>query len=179
MIDSATPRLPGYGAFARADVADARRRRPDVDLSGYAARRGLDMLGSRNAAGFFAALPLDEQLQFNVLRGPLPGGDQGLLFHHVLPLPVEPDGSVVNAGALYGYVYNPPGGKPRLRDFFGGLIPLADVAIDAVADLRRPAEAGDPLGSCIGIPCTVAAVLVPEVALESFTIDNRPKPRFV
>ena len=107
------PRLPGYGAFAPADFADAKRRRPDVDLSGYAARRGLDMLGSRNAAGFFAALPLDEQLQFNVLRGPLPGGDQGLLFHHVLPLPVEPDGSVVNAGALYGYVYNPPGGKPR------------------------------------------------------------------
>jgi hypothetical protein len=173
-------RLPGYGAFAREDVADARRRRPDADLSSYATRRGLDMLGSRNAAGFFAALPLDEQLQFNVLRGPLPGGEQGILFHHVLPLPVAPDGSVVNAGGLFGYVYNPPGGKLRLRDFLSSVIPMVDLAIDVVTDLRRPPdEAGDPLGSCIGIPCTVASVLVPEVALEQFTIDNRPKPRFV
>jgi hypothetical protein len=174
------PRLPGYGAFAQADFADAKRRRPDVDLSGYATRRGLDTLGSRNAAGFFAALPLDEQLQFNVLRGPLPGGEQGILFHHVLPLHVDPDGSVVNAGALYGYVFKPPGGKLRVRDFFGNLIPLLDLAVDVVTDLRRPPdEAGDPLGSCIGIPCTVASVLVPEVALEAFTIDNRPKPRWV
>src|SRR5215217_8626179 len=88
--DTTPPRLPGYGAFAREDVADARRRHPDTDLSGYATRRGLEMLGSRNAAGFFAALPLDEQLQYNVLRGPLPGGEQGILFHHVLPLPVDP-----------------------------------------------------------------------------------------
>src|SRR6478736_3052794 len=116
MIDSPTPRLPGYGAFARADVADARRRRPDADLSSYAASRRLDALGSRNAAGFFAALPLDEQLQFNVLRGPLPGGEQGIVFHHVLPLHVDPDGSVVGAGGLCGYVYNPPGGKLHLRD---------------------------------------------------------------
>jgi hypothetical protein len=176
------PRLPGYGAFAKADVRDAKRRRPDIDLSGYAVKRGLDMLGSRNAAGFFAALPLDEQLQFNVLRGSLPGSEQGILFHHVLPLAVSPDGSVVNAGGLYGYVYNPPGAKLRVRDVLGGLIPLLDVAADVVSDLRRPlaeSEKGDPLGSCIGVPCTVAAVLVPEVALEQFTIDNRPKPRFV
>src|SRR3954447_21563002 len=117
-------RLPGYGAFAREDVADARRWGPDVDLSGFAARRCLDVLGSRNAAGFFAALPLDEQLQFNVLRGPLPGSEQGILFHHVLPLPVSPDGSVVNMGALYGYVYNPPGAKLRLRDLVSSVIPM-------------------------------------------------------
>jgi hypothetical protein len=173
-------RLPGYGAFAREDVADARRRRPDADLSSYAAARRLDMLGSRNAAGFFAALPLDEQLQFNVLRGRLPGGERGIVFHHVLPLPVAADGSVVNAGGLFGYVYNPPGGKLRLRDFLSSVIPMVDLAVDVVTDLRRPPDkAGDPLGSCIGIPCTVASVLVPEVALEQFTIDNRPKPRFV
>jgi hypothetical protein len=95
-------------------------------------------------------------------------------------LPVSPDGSVVNAGGLYGYVYNPPGGKLRLRDFVGNLIPLVDLAADVVTELRRPLdETGDPLASCIGIPCTVASVLVPEVALEQFTIDNRPKPRFV
>jgi hypothetical protein len=172
------PRLPGYGAFAREDVADARRRRPDVDLSGYAAARGLDMLGSRNAAGFFAALPLDEQLQFNVLRGPLPGGEQGILFHHVLPLPVSADGSVSGAGGLCGYVYNPRGGRLRLRDVLANVIPWADLALDAASELRRPLdEPGDPLGSCIGIPCTVAAVLVPEVALEAFTIDGSSKVR--
>jgi hypothetical protein len=67
-----------------------------------------------------------------------------------------------------------------VRDFLGNLIPWVDLAVDVVTDLRRPPdEAGDPLGSCIGIPCTVASVLVPEVALEAFTIDNRPKPRWV
>jgi len=176
MIESAAPRLPGYGAFAPADVSDAKRRRPDVDLSGYAARRGLDTLGSRNAAGFFAALALDEQLQFNVLRGKLPGGEQGILFHHVLPLPVDPDG---NGRGLCMSVYRPPGAKLRLRDFVGNLIPFVDLAVDVVTELRRPAEAGDPLGSCVGVPSTVAAVLVPEVALAQFTIDNMPKPWIV
>jgi hypothetical protein len=170
------PRLPGYGAFAGQDFVDARRRHPDVDLSPYATARGLDMLGSRNAAGFFAALPLDEQLQFNVMRGPLPGGEQGILFHHVLPVPVSPDGS---GAGLVGCVYKQPGAKLRIRDFFGNLIPLADLLVDAVTDLRRPAEVTDPLASCVGVPCTVGAVLVPEAALEQFTIDNQPKPRFV
>jgi hypothetical protein len=170
------PRLPGYGAFAGEDFADAKRRHPDVDLSGYAAARGLDMLGSRNAAGFFAALPLDEQLQFNVMRGPLPGSEQGILFHHVLPVPVSPDGS---GAGLVGCVYKPPGGKLRMLDLLGGLVPLADLVVDVVADLRRPAEVTDPLASCVGVPCTVGAVLVPEVALEQFTIDNLPKPRWV
>ena len=169
------PRLPGYGAFAGADFADARRRHPDVDLSGYAATRGLDLLGSRNAAGFFAALPLDEQLQFNVMRGSLPGGEQGILFHHVLPVPVSVDGS---GEGLVGCVYKPPGAKLRMRDFLGGLIPFADLVVDVVTDIRRPAEVTDPLGSCVGVPSTVAAVLVPEVALERFTVDSRGKPKF-
>ena len=155
-----------------ADVADARRRHPDVDLSGYAAARGLDVLGSRNAAGFFAALPLDEQLQFNVLRGTLPGGEQGILFHHVLPVPVSVDGS---GEGLIGCVYRPPGGRLRMRDLLGGLIPFADLVVDVVADIRRPAEVADPLASCVGVPSTVAAVLVPEVALETFTMDTRDR----
>src|SRR5690349_23835734 len=107
------PRLSGYGAFATADFADARRGHPDVDLSGYAAARGLEMLGSGN-----------EQLQFNVLRGTLPGGEQGMLFHHVLPVPVSVDGS---GEGLVGCVYKPPGGKFRMRDLLGGLIPFADL----------------------------------------------------
>src|SRR6476661_339876 len=167
-------RLPGYGAFARADVSDAKRRRPDVDLSHYAAGRGLEMLGSRNAAGFFAALPLDEQLQFNVLRGPLPGGEQGILFHEVLALPVSPDGSVAGADRVFGYVYSPPGGGLRARHVLANLIPWGDLATDIVAEMRRPTpQRCDRLADCIGIPCTTASVLVPEVALEEFSRDLR------
>jgi hypothetical protein len=165
-------RLPGYGAFARADVADAKRRRPDVDLSDYAARRGLEMLGSRNAAGFFAALPLDEQLQFNVLRGELPGGEQGILFHEVLALPVSPEGGVAGADGLFGYVYNSPGGGFRARHVLANLVPWGDLATDILADIRRPTpHRTDRLADCIGIPCTTAAVLVPEAALEESTRD--------
>jgi hypothetical protein len=67
-------RYAGSAAFARQDVADAHRRHPEADLGGYAATRGLESLGSRSAAGYFAAMPGEDDLQFNALRGELSGG---------------------------------------------------------------------------------------------------------
>ena len=57
--------------------------RPDSDLSAYAAARGLDYRGNRAQMGYVAAFPMTEELQFNVVRGVLPGGEAGVLFHEV------------------------------------------------------------------------------------------------
>lgn len=163
--DGRPHRLPGYAALAREDVADARRRRPDVDLAGYAAARGLDALGSQNAAGYFAVLPLDEQLQFNVVRGTLPGGRDGVLFHWLRAWPVDGQGDAV--GTFYGKVWAPPlpkgWWKPSRHDipFIGWMFNPDEVDYEAA----------------IGVPCTVAATLVPEASmLPDFTIDNRARP---
>ena len=177
--EATRPRLPGYAAFSKHDVEDAKRRHPDADLTGYAAIRGLDALGSQNAAGYFAALPLDPALQFNVLRGPLPGGEQGILFHEVLPLPVSNDGRPINAGALHGFVFNPPTERQGVRGALNMIPVLGDVIDVAISELRDEGT-DDSLASCVGVPSTVAAVLVPEAAtVTDFTIDNRPKPAIV
>jgi hypothetical protein len=172
------PRLPGYAAFSPADIADAKRRHPDVDLAAYAAQHGLEALGSTNPAGFFAALPLDPQLQFNVLRGTIPGGEQGILFHHVLPFPVSADGTTSTSGTLYGISFNSGSARPRMRDGLS-MFPVVGTMIDVAISELRDEGSDDPLASCVGVPCTVAAVLVPEAALLDFTIDNRPKPAIV
>ena len=54
---------------------------PETDLQDYAASRGLEHRGNASQIGYLAAFPLSEELQFNVLRGALPGGETGVLFH--------------------------------------------------------------------------------------------------
>jgi hypothetical protein len=54
----------------------------NANLSRYAAERGLEALGNSTPGGYFAAMPAEEALQFNVMRGVLPGGAYGVLFHH-------------------------------------------------------------------------------------------------
>lgn len=54
---------------------------PETDLRDYAASRGLDHRGNASQIGFLAAFPMSEELQFNVLRGVLPGGEHGVVFH--------------------------------------------------------------------------------------------------
>jgi hypothetical protein len=68
-------------AFSRADVPDSKRGYPDFDLRDYATRRGLEFLDHGKPAGFRAALPGDETLRSNVLRGVLPGGEYGVMAH--------------------------------------------------------------------------------------------------
>ena len=46
----------GWAAWDVRDVADARRRRPGVDLTAWAADRGFDAHGSANAGGWAALL---------------------------------------------------------------------------------------------------------------------------
>jgi hypothetical protein len=114
MTTTTTDPLSGFAALGPTDLRDARRRRPGADLSGYAAERGLETLGSATAAGYLAAMPGDEALQFNVLRGMLPGGAHGILFHHRHAWPVDGQGRA--AGTFYGKLYSSGGSfKDMLR----------------------------------------------------------------
>jgi hypothetical protein len=73
---------PGDGGVKEL-IADGFRGEPDVDLSDYAAARGLEHRGNTTQLGMLGAMPLSEELQFNVLRGTLAGGEEGILFHEV------------------------------------------------------------------------------------------------
>jgi hypothetical protein len=68
-----------------ADMAALLRRAdlepPDATLDDYARARGLSHRGDSNVIGFMAVLAGRKGHQFNVLRGRLPGGEDGLLFH--------------------------------------------------------------------------------------------------
>jgi len=70
-----------FGAGTKELIADGFRGAPDVDLKDYAAARGLDHRGNTTQLGVMAAMPMSEELQFNVLRGTLAGGEEGILFH--------------------------------------------------------------------------------------------------
>jgi hypothetical protein len=79
------------GAAAQ-HAADLHRGAPAADLSDYAAARGLEQRGNKTQVGWIAAFPMSEELQFNVLRGTLPGGEYGLLLHEAKMLPAGASG---------------------------------------------------------------------------------------
>jgi len=65
-------------------AADARRGRPDVDLTGWANRRGLSFRGCAPQGGHLSiTCPWSEDVLFNVVRGRWPGGTYGVLCHEV------------------------------------------------------------------------------------------------
>ena len=78
-----SPETHPEGAGVTEMMADGFRGRPDVDLRLYAASRGLDHRGNHSLIGFLGAFPMSEELQYNVLRGELPGGEYGTVFHAV------------------------------------------------------------------------------------------------
>src|SRR3954449_11867370 len=78
--------MANRAAFARADVADSKRGFPASDLRGYATSRGLEFLDHATAAGYRTVLPCDEERQFNVVRGVLPGGAYGVMAHESLEI---------------------------------------------------------------------------------------------
>jgi hypothetical protein len=150
-------------AFSRDDVEDAKRGHPDFDLRDYAARRGLEFLDHRTPAGYRAAVPCREELQSNVLRGELPGGEYGVMAHEGLEIQSSGDSLDWN-GTFYSLRVRIKGrtGVPwwvplpwwgHLVDFFLGSTPTAMVRV----------------------PCTVAAVRVPETAgsLTHLRFDRR------
>jgi hypothetical protein len=123
-------------AFGPDDVEEAKRGYPDFDLREYAERRGLEFLDHGMPTGFGAALPREEELQSNVLRGTLPGGRYGVLAHEGLEIGYSTD-SLDWGGTFYGE-------RVRAKGSFNPL--------------------GDPPRALVRVPCTVAAMRVPETA---------------
>ncbi len=130
-------------ALKKQRMEDGRRGHPNVDLRDYADARGLDHRGQSAQAGFLAAFGMSEDLQFNVLRGTLPGGEHGVVFH---------DAKMIEGGNTFGSTYGKQlsGTRPaklglRLRD----LVPFGD-AFDTAGFWK--------------VPYTTAAVRVPEAA---------------
>jgi hypothetical protein len=65
-------------------AADAVRGRPDAELSGWAARRGLRFRGATAQGGHLSVTcPWSQDLLFNVVRGHWPGGTDGVVCHEV------------------------------------------------------------------------------------------------
>ena len=95
-------RLRGRAALDPRDRADAKRGGPDADLSAFAHARGLEPLGSQNPSGYAAALPMEPELQSNVVRGTV-GGRDVVLWHWRFPWPLDGDGPV-GPWTFYGVV---------------------------------------------------------------------------
>jgi hypothetical protein len=145
-------------AFSKADVPDAKRGYPDFDLRDYATRRGLEFLDHATPSGFRAAVPGDEELQWNVLRGTLPGGAYGVLANEGLEIGYTTD-SPDWGGTFYGT-------RVVAKGDFGGILGLVPVVNWFV---------GSSPTAKVRVPCTVAAVRVPETAgtLTHLRIDRR------
>ena len=165
------PNNHGYAAFVRDDVEQAKRGRPSVDLSGYAAERGLEFIGDRVAAGLKGAQPFFPDYQFNGMRGELADGLYGVLLHELFEIPAA--GGMAMPGAYHG-VYTKRGGLLR------GLIPnRADIPF--VGDWLDPAEDKTPLkpfeSESAWIPCTIAGVSVPQAiaAAPSFFVRQHDR----
>jgi hypothetical protein len=98
-------------------MADGWRGRPDVDLRDWAASRGLDFRDQANQLGYLGAFTWAKELQWNVVRGELPGGERGVLLHEVKLL--DPDAP----GTFYGVHSKTAGFKAWHllpgADFFG------------------------------------------------------------
>jgi hypothetical protein len=93
---------------------------PEVDLREYAELRGLEHRGSASQVGYLAAFPMSEELQFNVLRGELPGGEYGVVFHDV---------KILEGTGHFGEQHATQFAGPKVRRFdlsFRDLLPFGD-----------------------------------------------------
>jgi hypothetical protein len=89
-------------------IDDAKRGKPDVDLSGWAERRGLDFRGGKPQSGYLTVTcPWSKDILFNVVRGHWPGGTYGVLCHEARLYDVDEVGnfhgikvSSANSGAI-------------------------------------------------------------------------------
>jgi hypothetical protein len=118
-------------------IADGFRGRPDVDLAPYASARGLEHCGSATQLDFIPAFPLTSELQFNVMRGRLPGGEQGVLYHEVDLLD-----EATAAGTFYGQKVSLSQARPE------DLISLTGIT-------------GEPI-RYFKVPHTTAAIRIPQ-----------------
>lgn len=142
----------GVAAFAPEDVADAHRRHPAVDLSEYAASRGLTPMGSVHIAAVRSVQPAWPDYVFNVVRGVLPGGFFGVIEHDLYEIVTHPSTGIRYAGGFYGAKYTAKGPK----GFWNKILPF-ELSVDE--------RVGPFAASAAWVPSTSANVRVPEAAL--------------
>ncbi len=148
----------GYAAFAREDVADAKRGRPEGTLEEYARSRGLEFRGRGRLAGFRMVLPQWEEEQHNLMRGVLPGGRFGVLLHQLLQTHTN-DGSTGISGTFHGVRPSSPGLLRSTFSFNRTDIPVIGDFLDPPTD-DTPREPFDVHGAWA--PVTTIGMLVPE-----------------
>jgi hypothetical protein len=137
------PRKISRAAFARADVDDAKRGYPDVDLQGYAADRGLEYLNSALPSGFVGVMPQYPDYVYNCMRGSF-DREFGVLAHELYEIEADSDGVDMN-GQFYAV-------RSVTRGSFFGLW-----------ERGRPSE---PFAAnAVWVPSTRVSLRLPEVAL--------------
>ena len=142
-----------HAAFAREDVEDARRGRPDFDLSEYASGRGLRFLGDGAPPNFAITGPKWPEYTTNAMAGALPGGELAMVAHELYEVEVTTGKTGPRmGGALYDERYT-----------------VKDPFFFQPSYWKRPKE-GPFVGNAIWIPTTKAAVRVPQAALAPYVV---------
>jgi hypothetical protein len=122
-------------------AADARRGRPDVDLAGWAERRGLRFRGGASQAGHLSVTcPWSDDLLFSVVRGRWPSGLEGVLCHEA---------------RIYA---------EDARGFFHGGERSGGTDGSRIADLLNPLPVGGGERAYFKVPYTSAGARVPHLA---------------
>ena len=156
---SERPRNHGYAAFEPADVDDAKRGRPDFDLRAFADERGLEFLDRADPplGGWKQALPRFPEYAFNMVRGVLPGGRYGLLWHEAWEIMASGEGESVRydvPGSYYSVHYKGVGSAT-----WASFLPF----IGWMFSKDRSHVLEEPFGlNRIWVPCTVVTVRVSE-----------------
>jgi hypothetical protein len=165
------PNNHGYAALAREDVADAKAGTSGVDLRGYAAERGLEVIAGSLPAGYDAAVPRWPQYMENLMRGVLPGGEYGLLMHEKLEL--------AKGGGMSGTLYSVHYGNATWKSVFKPSFSFNRTDIPIIGDFLNPPTDHRPPepfeGESAWVPCTLAVIRVPSttVVLPQLRIDRR------
>ena len=163
----------GFSAMAREDVADARRRRAERSIAPWAAARGLEVHGTARLAGFAPAQPRFLEEQQELLRGVLPGGRFGILFHRLLQTHAGGD-SAAMPGSYYGVFVKPPrGALRRALTPNRSWIPVIGAFLDDGVDDHETAFGMHGAWA----PTTVCAVHVPETVAAGFSCVLRSRSR--
>ncbi len=160
-----------HAAYATADVGDAARGEPAVSLAPWAARRGLEHLGSSLPGAFTPVMPTRQAYVFNLSRGPFGSGRFGYLAHELDEIGLDDKGDPRVPGGYFAL---------SIRTKLGGIRGI--LRSSAHLQDRRPDE---PFAArAFWVPTTTAAVRVPEAALlpivvirsaERFPVAGNPK----
>lgn len=135
-----------HTSLAKADRDDSKRGAPASNLSAFAARRGLESLGTALVGAFVGVLPAWPDYIFNTTRGVLENGRFGLVEHELYEISLRPDGDISMPGTYYSTA-------TKNRFSFGRLIGIE-------GDPKNEAFAADSAWA----PSTAVVLRVPEAA---------------